>query len=68
MKNKTFKEALKEIGRLLVFSIPGALILLLTQSPELAGAYGVPILYVLRAIDRGIHEDEDTEKQGLVPF
>ena len=68
MKNKTFVSALKEIGRLIVFSIPGALILLLTESPEIAGAYGVPLLFVLRAVDKGIHENESTDKQGLVPF
>jgi len=66
--NKTFVAFLKELGRLALFSLPGALILLLTQSPELAGAYGVPILYVLRAIDKGIHENESTSAKGLVPF
>lgn len=68
MNKKPLKEALKEIVRLVVFSLPGALVLLLTQSPELAGAFGVPLLYVLRALDKGIHEDESTEAQGLVPF
>ena len=67
MKNKTFVDALKEIGRLVVFSLPGALILLFTQNPDLAGAYGIPLLFILRAIDKAIHDD-DTEKQGLVPF
>lgn len=66
--SKPLLESLKEMGRLLVFSIPGALILLLGESPEMAGAFGVPILYILRAIDKGIHEDESIDAQGLVPF
>lgn len=68
MANMTFVAALKEIGRLLVFSLPGALILLLSNSPELAGQYGIPALFLLRAIDKGIHENQDTETKGLVPF
>lgn len=68
MQNKTFLAALKEVGRLVVFSIPGALILLLTQSPEIAGQWGVPILFLLRAVDKGINENESTAAKGLVPF
>lgn len=68
MTKKPLLEALKELGRLLIFSVPGALILLFTQSPELAGAYGVPLLYLLRTLDKGIHEDVNTAATGLVPF
>jgi hypothetical protein len=68
MTKKPLKEALKELGRLLIFSLPGALILFLSNSPELAGAYGVPILYLLRLVDKAIHESEETPAQGLVPF
>lgn len=68
MTKKPLLEAVKELGRLLIFSLPGALILYFTQSPELAGAYGVPILYLLRALDKGIHEDVNVPAQGLVPF
>lgn len=68
MAKKPLLESLKELGRLLVFSLPGALILFFTNSPELAGAYGVPILYLLRAVDKGIHEDETNDAKGLVPF
>lgn len=63
----TLKAAVKELGRLAVFSLPGALVLLFTQNPELAGAYGIPLLYVLRAIDKGMHEN-DSDTKGLVPF
>lgn len=68
MQGKTFVAALKEIGRLFVFAIPGALILLLTESPEIAGQWGIPILFLLRAVDKGIHENENTGAKGLVPF
>jgi len=68
MNKKTLIDGLKEVARLLIFSLPGALILLLTQSPELAGAYGVPILYLLRALDKGIHDNEEVAAKGLVPF
>ena len=63
-----FKAIVKEILRLVIFSLPGALILLFTQNPSLAGSYGVPILYILRAIDKGIHEDETVKAKGLLPF
>jgi len=68
MNKTTLVAFLKELARLVIFSLPGALILLFTQSPELAGAYGVPILYILRSIDKGIHEDETITAKGLVPF
>ena len=71
-KEKEMKEqiitTLKEIARLVVFSLPGALILLLTNSPELAGIFGVPILYILRAVDKGIHDNPEVKSNGLVPF
>lgn len=63
-----FKAIVKEILRLAIFSLPGALILVFTANPTLAGAYGVPILYILRAIDKGIHEDKTVEAKGLLPF
>lgn len=66
--NQNLLALLKEIGRLIVFSLPGALILLYTENPELAGAWGLPILYILRAVDKAIHESQDTKAQGLVPF
>ena len=68
MNKVTLVAALKEIGRLTLFSLPGALILLLTENPELAGLWGLPILYILRAIDKGIHEDENINANGIAPF
>lgn len=66
--NQNLLALLKEIGRLIVFSLPGALILLYTENPELAGVWGLPILYILRAVDKAIHESSDTKSQGLIPF
>ena len=68
MENKPFIEALKELGRLAIFALPGAGILFLTSNPEAAGAWGILILFVLRAIDKGIHEDGNINAKGLVPF
>lgn len=65
--NQNLLAALKELGRLALFSLPGALILLFTESPELAGTWGVPILYILRALDKAIHESE-SEIKGIAPF
>lgn len=66
-RKSPLKEAFKEVLRVVVFSLPAAIILLLTESPELAGAFGAPILLILRAVDKAIHV-ADTDKQGLVPF
>lgn len=60
--------ALKEVARLVIFSIPGILITVLTSDPTIAGSFGVPILMVLRAIDKAIHEDKGTASKGLLPF
>lgn len=62
------KKAALEAGRLLAFSIPGILITVLTDNPELGGSLGATILLVLKSIDRGIHEDKTTPAQGLLPF
>lgn len=68
MNKQSITALLKEIVRLAIFSLPGALILVLTSNPSIAGAYGVPILYILRAIDKAIHEDESNPSQGILPF
>ncbi len=68
MKSETLKKAALEAGRLLVFAIPGILITVLTNNPELGGSLGATILLVLKSIDRGIHEDKTVEANGLLPF
>ena len=68
MNRVTLVAALKEICRLALFSLPGALILLFTENPELAGLWGLPALYILRAIDKAIHEDKSINANGIAPF
>lgn len=66
--SETLKKAALEAGRLLVFAIPGILITVLTNNPELGGSLGATILLILKSIDRGIHEDKSTESTGILPF
>lgn len=61
-------EGLKEVGRLVVFALPAVLIQILTDNPALAGTYGTGILILLRALDKGVHEDETIEAKGILPF
>lgn len=68
VKMETFKKAALEAGRLLVLAIPGILITVLTENPELGGTLGATILLVLKSLDRGIHEDKSTESNGILPF
>jgi hypothetical protein len=62
------KKAALEAGRLLVLAIPGILITVLTDNPELGGSLGATILLVLKSLDRGIHEDKSTASTGILPF
>lgn len=68
MNLDTLKKAALEAGRLLVLAIPGILITVLTDNPELGGSLGATILLVLKSLDRGIHEDKSTESNGILPF
>jgi len=68
MKMDTLKKAALEAGRLLVLAIPGILITVLTDNPELGGSLGATILLVLKSLDRGIHEDKSTASTGILPF
>lgn len=67
-KKKALWEAIKSLLRLVVFAIPGILIAAITNDPELGAGYGVPILAVLKLIDKYIHESDKTKLRGLVPF
>lgn len=64
----TLKKAALEAARLLVLAIPGILIAVLTENPELGGTLGATILLVLKSLDRGIHEDKSTAATGILPF
>jgi hypothetical protein len=68
MNVTTLKKAGLEFARLLVFAIPGLLITVLTNNPELGGSAGTIILALLKSVDRGIHEDKSTPSTGLLPF
>lgn len=68
MNSTILKKAGLELLRLIAFALPGILIVVFTNNPELGGTAGVIILAVLKAIDRGIHEDEATEAKGILPF
>ncbi len=62
------KVAVLEFLRLVVFSIPGDVILVAQAHPTLlGGTIGALILVVLKAIDRAIHESPSAAK-GLLPF
>lgn len=60
-------ESIKSLLRLVVFALPGGLITLLTSDPSLGFGYGVPILALLKFVDKYIHESPSKLK-GLLPF
>lgn len=61
-------KGLKEIGRLLVLSIPGIVIYVISSDPDLSLKYGGLVLFLLKGIDKGIHENPNINANGLVPF
>lgn len=65
---KTFVNILKELLRLAIFAIPAALIQILTNDPTLTGTYGAGILFILRAVDKTIHDNKNNDKNGILPF
>lgn len=68
MISKNIKNALLEAARLLVFSVPGILLQVVTKDAALSAAYGGAILTALKAIDRAIHEDPTNKASGILPF
>jgi hypothetical protein len=67
--NKTqLTAALKEVARLIICAIPAILIQALTNDPALVGTYGAPLLLILRAVDKAIHEDKSIATKGIIPF
>jgi len=63
------KTAILEFLRMVVFAIPGFLILVIQAHPTLlGGTIGALILVVLKAIDRAVHESTSTTATGLLPF
>ncbi len=68
MTKEVLQKGALEFMRLVIFAIPGVLITVITNNPELGAGYGAIILGVLKSIDRGIHEDKTTPVNGLLPF
>lgn len=68
MNSENLKVAFKEFSRLLIFAIPGILIQVLTNNPELSVGWGGIALGFLKSWDRSIHEDTANDKNGLLPF
>lgn len=61
-------KALKELGRLVVLGIPALAIQLISNNPADALQYGGSTLFVLRALDKYIHENKNLNSDGLLPF
>jgi Na+/melibiose symporter-like transporter len=69
MSNESpLKKALKELGRLVLFAVPGILIQVFTDNAALAASYGGTILLVLKSIDKYIHTDPNNSLSGIAPF
>jgi hypothetical protein len=68
MNKKALIKAVKELLRLVVLAIPALAIQVITNDPSLTAQYGVPVLFVLKAVDRYIHENPSIDKNGLLPF
>lgn len=63
---KPVAEALKEIGRLILFAIPGIVLGYFTSLPETQTT--VIIVMVLRAVDKYIHTNDGIKANGIAPF
>lgn len=66
--NKTLIIALKEAARLVLFAVPGILIQIISNNPNLTLGYGSVILAVLRSIDKAVHDNPNISLPGLLPF
>jgi hypothetical protein len=61
-------KGLKEFGRLVILGIPALAIQVVSGDPTLTLQYGTPILFVLRALDKYIHENPAINAKGILPF
>lgn len=68
MNTTILKKGALEAGRLILLAIPGILITVISDNPELGAGIGGILLVVLKSLDRGIHEDPETEARGVLPF
>ena len=67
-KENPFVIALKELVRMIVFSLPAALIQIMTSNPALTLGYGGTVLIVLKYIDSYIQANPNSSLKGLLPF
>lgn len=56
----------KDLARLIIFALPGILIVALTDLPQTETV--VTVLAVLRFVDTTIHNSSATSSSGLLPF
>lgn len=72
MNNERLVQAAKEFGRIVFFALPSFVVALAiqyyTDNPELSTGIGGILLTVLKAYDRGVHEDPTTPSKGIAPF
>lgn len=61
-------KGLKELGRLVILGLPALAIQIISSNPSLTLQYGGAILFVLRAVDKYIHEDPTINVKGILPF
>lgn len=61
-------KALKELGRLVVLSLPALAIQIISGNPDLTLQYGGTILFLLKGIDQYIHKNPSINANGLLPF
>jgi hypothetical protein len=68
VKANPFRAALVELLRMAIFSLPAALIQVLTNNPNLTLGYGGTVLVVLKYIDAYIQANPDINLKGLLNF
>lgn len=61
-------EGLKEFLRLAVLGLPALAIQVVSGDAALASSYGGAILFVLKAVDKYIHDNPQINHNGLLPF
>lgn len=68
MNKQAIIKALKEFARMAVLAIPALLIQLISNNPNDTIQYGGAVLFVLRAVDKYIHESPTINAKGILPF
>lgn len=66
MNRKALLEAAKELGRVLLFAAIGWGIAYLTSLPE--SSTTLVALFVLKSLDKFVHENPNIKANGVAPF